>query len=110
MRLGSHQFFDRQRTAKRRSLFVVAGLLLLIVRHAPEVRAQQRNNNATNASDLALQNFSRVAGTAAEIKAVLLNDAGLMIALKHWVAKDATEPGQLVRDSDLTHDDLFRST
>ena len=108
MRLGSHQFFDRQRTAKRRSLFVVAGLLLLIVRHAPEVRAQQRNNNATNASDLALQNFSRVAGTAAEIKAVLLNDAGLMIALKHWVAKDATDHGQIVSDSDLTNDAIFR--
>src|SRR6266478_9206724 len=101
MRLGSHQFFDHQRTAKRRSLFVIAGLLLLIVRHAPEVRAQQRNNKA---SDLALQNFSRVAGTAAEIKAVLLNDAGLMIALKHWVAKDATDHGQIVSDSDLTND------
>src|SRR6266478_7678976 len=107
MRLGSHQFFDRQRTAKRRSLFVIAGLLLLIVRHAPEVRAQQRNNKAGNASDLALQNFSRVAGTAAEIKAVLLNDAGLMIALKHWVAKDATDHGQIVSDLDLTNDAIF---
>src|SRR6195256_6381152 len=108
MRLGTHQLFDRQRTAKRRSLFVIAGLLLLVVRHAPEVRAQQRNNNTTNASDLALQNFSRVAGTAAEIKAVLLNDAGLMIALKHWVAKDATDHGQIVSDSDLTNDAIFR--
>src|SRR5467141_2287061 len=107
MRLGSHQFFDRQRTAKRRSLFVIAGLLLLIVRHAPEVRAQQRNNKAANASDLALQNFSRVAGTAAEIKAVLTNDSGLMIALKHWVAKDATDHGQIVSDSDLTNEAIF---
>src|ERR1700704_5561992 len=107
MRLGTHQLFDRQRTAKRRILFVIAGLLLLVVRHAPEVRAQQRNNSATNASDLALQNFSRVAGTAAEIKAVLLNDAGLMIALKHWVAKDATDHGQIVSDSDLTSEAIF---
>src|SRR5882757_9241517 len=107
MRLGSHQLFERRRTAKRRSLFVIAGFLLLVVRHAPEVRAQQRNNNTTNASDLALQNFSRVAGTAAEIKAVLLNDAGLMIALKHWVAKDATDHGQIVSDSDLTNEAIF---
>jgi len=60
--------------------------------HAPEVRAQQRNNNTTNASDLALQNFSRVAGTAAEIKTVLLNDAGLMIALKTLGCKGCNRP------------------
>jgi protein involved in polysaccharide export with SLBB domain len=56
---------------------------------------------------LALQNFSRVAGTAAEIKAVLTNDSGLMIALKHWVAKDATDHGQIVSDSDLTNEAIF---
>jgi len=39
-------------------------------------RAQQRNTNTTNASDLALQNLSQVAASAAEIKAVLVKDAG----------------------------------
>jgi protein involved in polysaccharide export with SLBB domain len=107
VRLGTHQFFDRQRTMKRRSLFVIAGLLLLFVRHAPAVRAQQRNNNTTGASGLALQNLSRVAASVAEIKAVLVKDAGLMVELKHWVAKDATDHGQIVSDSDLTSDAIF---
>jgi protein involved in polysaccharide export with SLBB domain len=56
---------------------------------------------------LALQNLSRVAATAAEIKAVLVHDAGLMVELKHWVAKDATDHGQIVNDSDLTNDAVF---
>jgi hypothetical protein len=107
VRLGTHPIFDRQRTAKRRSLCVIAGLLLLVVRYAPEMRAQQRNNNTTNASDLALQNLSRVAATAAEIKAVLVNDPGLMVELKHWIARDATDHGQIVSDSDLTNDAIF---
>jgi len=45
---------------------------------------------------LALQNLSRVAASAAEIKGVLVKDAGLMVELKHWVARDATDHGQIV--------------
>ena len=107
MRLGTHPLFGRQRTLKRRSLFVIAGLLFLDVGNAPAVHAQSRNNNATNASDLALQNLSRVAASAAELKAILIKDAGLMVELKHWVARDATDHGQVVSDSDLTSDGIF---
>ncbi len=107
MRLRTHPFFDRQRTTKRRSLLAIAGLLLLIVRHAPAARAQQQNSNTTNLSDLALQNLSRVAASAAEIQAVLVQDAGLMVELKHWVARDATDHGQVVSDSDLTNNAII---
>ena len=113
MRHQTKQFFDRRPTLKRRSLFVAAGLLLLAVTHAHAARAQQRNTNTANASntsntsDLALQNLSRVAASAAEIKAVLVKDAGLMVELKHWVARDATDHGQIVSDSDLTYDAIF---
>jgi protein involved in polysaccharide export with SLBB domain len=77
------------------------------VSHAHAARAQQRDNNTTSVSDLALQNLSRVAASAAEIKTVLIKDAGLMVELKHWVAKDATDHGQIVSDSDLTNDAIF---
>jgi len=106
-RMGTHPFHRRRQTWKRRSLFAIAGLLLLDVRHAPAARAQERNNNPTNASDLALQNLSRVAASASEIKAVLEKDTGLMVELKHWVARDATDHGQVVSDSDLTNDGIF---
>jgi hypothetical protein len=96
----TNYFFGRRPAMKRRSLFVATGLLLLAVTHADAPRAQQRNTktsnaaNMSNTSDLALQNLSRVAASAAEIKAVLFKDAGLMVELKHWVARDATDHGQ----------------
>src|ERR1700686_769771 len=89
------------------SLFAIAGLLFLDVWNPSAARAQERNNDTSNASDLALQNLSRVAASAAEIKAVLVRDAGLMVELKRWVAKDATDHGQLVGESDLSDYAIF---
>ncbi len=83
------------------------GLLLLVVLLVPAAYAQQRNNSRTSTSDLAVQNLSRVAATAVEIKAILLKDAGLMVEVKRWVAKDATDHGQIVSDADLTNENIF---
>lgn len=71
-----------------------------------------QNQNARPApegaiSDLGRENQSRVAATAAEIKAVLLKDAGLVVELKRWLAKDATDHGQVITDADLTNDAIF---
>ena len=107
MRLGTHPFFGRQWTLKRRSVFVIVGFLFPNMCHAPAAGAQERNNNTTNASDLALLNLSRVAASPAELKAVLVREAGLMVKLKHWVASDATEHGQVISDSALTSDGIF---
>ena len=68
MCMGTQRFFDLQRTMKKRSLFVIAALLILVVLHVPVARAQQRNNDTTKTSDLAMQNLSRVAASAAEIQ------------------------------------------
>src|SRR5258708_20406992 len=74
--------------------------------HAAQV--QQRNDNAPNApSNLALQNLKQVAGSAPEIKAILTKDPGLMVELKRWVAKDATEHGQVVGESELNDYAIF---
>jgi protein involved in polysaccharide export with SLBB domain len=51
--------------------------------------------------------MSLVAASATEIKAVLLKDAGLMVELKRLVAKDATDHGQLISESDLTDNAIF---
>jgi polysaccharide biosynthesis/export protein len=53
-------------------------------------------------SDLGKQNFDRVAASTAQIRGVLLGDPGMMVELKHWVAKEATDNGQIVEDSALT--------
>ncbi len=51
--------------------------------------------------------MSRVAASAGEIKTILIKDTGLMVELKHWVAKDATDHGQIVSDADLSNDAIF---
>ena len=107
MCLRTNQFVDRRRVKKSRSLFVV-GILLLGAACAGDARAQQRNNYAANsASDLALQNSKRVAASVPEIKTVLIRDPGLMVELKRWVAKDATDHGQIVGELELSDYAIF---
>ena len=60
-----------------------------------------------DASELAKDNYSRVAASAVQIRAVLLLDAGLLVELKRWVAKEATDNGQIVEDQSLTDQAIF---
>jgi protein involved in polysaccharide export with SLBB domain len=53
-------------------------------------------------SELAKDNLDRVAASTAELKAVLLQDAGLLVELKRWIAKEASDNGQVIADNDLT--------
>ena len=69
--------------------------------------AQNQRSTRISSSDLSQQNMSLVAASSAEIKAVIVTDPGLMVELKEWVAKDATDHGQLVAESDLTNDAIF---
>src|SRR5215469_12620121 len=61
----------------------------------------------TEPSDLAQENLNRVAASAAQIKIVLAKDEGLMVELKRWVAKEATDNGQVVDDANLTDQAIF---
>jgi polysaccharide export outer membrane protein len=70
-------------------------------------QAQTQNSSAAASSPLARDNMSQVAASAAEVKAVLLKDTGLMVELKRWVAKDATDHGQVIAETDLTNDAIF---
>ena len=58
-------------------------------------------------SDVGQSNMSLVAASSADIKTVLVKDVGLMVELKRWVAKDATDHGQIVSETDLTDDAIF---
>src|SRR6267154_1629188 len=70
-------------------------------------RAQQRQSGTAQISELGRENLSRAAASPTDIKAVLIKDAGLMVELKRWLAKDATGHGQIVSDSDLTDEAIF---
>ena len=58
-------------------------------------------------SDLAEDNNARVAASSFQIREVLAMDTGLLVELKRWVAKEATDNGQLVQDGDLTDQAIF---
>ncbi|MGH9711506.1 MAG: hypothetical protein ACRD37_13270, partial [Candidatus Acidiferrales bacterium] len=51
--------------------------------------------------------MNRVAASAAQIEAILHANPGLMVELKDWAAKDATDHGQLISDADLTDQAIF---
>jgi protein involved in polysaccharide export with SLBB domain len=58
-------------------------------------------------SELEKGNLSRVAASPAQIKVVLIKDPGMLVELKRWIAKEASDNGQIVSDADLTDDAVF---
>src|SRR4051794_36938567 len=58
-------------------------------------------------SDLAKENLQRVAASAAQLQAVLVRDPGILVELKRWIAKEATDSGQIVEDAALTDQAIF---
>ena len=58
-------------------------------------------------SALEKENLSRVAASAAQLREVLVKDPGLMVELKRWTAKEATDNGQIVSDENLTDDAIY---
>jgi len=66
-----------------------------------------RRSRTVELSDLAKDNFNHVAASSIQIREVLVKDAGLLVELKRWVAKEATDNGQVVEDSALTDDAIF---
>jgi hypothetical protein len=57
--------------------------------------------------DFARENLNRVAASPSQVREVLVKDAGLMVELKRWVAKEASDNGQIVEDTSLTDDAIF---
>jgi hypothetical protein len=49
-------------------------------------------------SELEKENFSRVAAAPSQIKEVLSKEPGLLVELKRWIAKEASDNGQVVSD------------
>ena len=85
-------------------------LLCLVLGLAPSylnLFAQTRPQPSSPQSELGRQNMTHVAASVGQLVAVLHRDPGLMVELKRWIAKDATDHGQLISDSDLTDEAIF---
>jgi len=70
-------------------------------------QSDSQGNRTSGLSDLAKDNLNRVAASSIQIKAVLVKDAGLLVELKQWVAREATDNGQVVEDSNLSDQAIF---
>ena len=101
----------RSSTTARRTPWSLAcgwcALLFICTPLGAQNQAPRRGATDAQLSELARANLGQVAASAAEIKSVLVRDAGLMVELKEWIADDATEHGQMVEESDLTDDAIF---
>jgi polysaccharide biosynthesis/export protein len=76
-------------------------------RREPRNAVTSNTTRPADPSDLARENLGRVAASSAQLQAVLLRDAGILVELKRWVAKEATDNGQIVEDGSLTDQAIF---
>ena len=99
-------------------LFPACALMGQVEYGARPAIAPAPDNRNISLSELAKDNLDRVAASSIQIRQVLIKDAGLLVELKRWVAKEASDNGQVVQDSNLTdqaildrldHDVSFRS-
>lgn len=107
---GPLGFFSRRLVWWGRRSPVLAALSALLFLIPAMAWGQESNDNSRGqikVSDLAAENMGRVGASAAEIKAVLMRDPGLLVELKRWIAKDSTEHGQVVSDTDLSQSAVF---
>ncbi len=91
-----------QKWTRRAVSFVLA-----LVVSCPPIQAQQQRGFQADSSDLASENLNRVAASAQQIEAVLGREPGLLVELKRWVAKEATDRGQIVEEAELTDQGIF---
>jgi protein involved in polysaccharide export with SLBB domain len=98
-----------QKKLKARTVFLAMTFLCCVQAHAQQADKRQRVSDPPRnqygfeqTSDLTQENLGRVAASALQIRSVLVKNEGLMVELKRWVAKEATDSGQIVEDSKLT--------
>jgi polysaccharide export outer membrane protein len=112
-----HELCHQRRRNLWRAVRFAAAVLLFVFVLSSAVHAQDSGtplgsrdasaHRSPDTSDLAKENFDRVAASASQIRDVLISDPGMLVELKRWVAKEATDNGQVVEDSALTERGIF---
>ena len=97
---------SRERSFRVAAVSICICSLFLFARYSCFAQ-QPTEDRAISASELAKDNLDRVAASESQITAVLNANPGLFVELKRWVAKDAADRGQIVKDSDLTDSAIF---
>lgn len=85
----------------------VTGAVLVLGSGCGTTFGQGQRASPLHDSDLGRDNLSRAAASAIDLKTLLERETGLLVEVKRWVAKDATDHGQIIGDADLTDDAIF---
>lgn len=59
-------------------------------------------------SELAKDNLDRVAASPSQLRTLFSQNTGLLVELKRWIAKEATDNGQIISDEDLTDEAVYQ--
>ncbi len=94
---------------------LVAAVLLAFEKGAVGQQPRSRTTATTDKSnvsqslqsELSKDNYDRVSASPAQIREVLVKDPGMMVELKRWIAKEASDTGRVVDDEDLTDNAVF---
>jgi protein involved in polysaccharide export with SLBB domain len=119
----SFRFHIRQSGPALQSRFtsVAALLALTVLALCPALIAQQHQQAPQRTKDaqprqvfesapmsaLARQNLEYVAASTAEVEKVLEEQPGLLVELQHWIARDATDHGQMVDEQQMSKDGIY---
>ena len=102
------------RASKFTRLFVLFVVLSFCASAKPqETNSQPRPRDAAartagqEVSELENGNLLRVAASPSQIQDVLLSEPGILVELKRWVAREASDNGQIVSDEELTDNAIF---
>jgi protein involved in polysaccharide export with SLBB domain len=95
------------RVAGKLACVIVFSLLIISVAAFAQEKETRTDKSNTQTSELAKDNLDRVAASEAQIAAVLKGNPGLLVELKRWMAKDASDRGQLIQDEDLEDAAVF---
>src|SRR5271157_4441041 len=88
-------------------------LALCVSALSQETNRQPRPSNGVSrsanqeGSELQEGNLLRVAASPSQVQEVLVSEPGILVELKRWVAREASDNGQIVSDEDLTDSAIF---
>ena len=91
---------------RREYIFATVALVTTIF---AGILAAAQNNQPSLAptSELERHNLGRVAARTSQLIGIFYRDPGLLVELKRWMARDATNHGQVIADTDLTDEAIF---
>ncbi|MGB7640419.1 MAG: SLBB domain-containing protein [Terriglobales bacterium] len=96
------------RVASFMALLIFCQLLYGQMNDTPRPRQDSfSGGNGGTLSELDQDNLDHVAASSVQIREILVKDAGLLVELKRWVAKEASSNGQVVQESSLTEQAIF---